>query len=280
MTTRATSIFFGLVFGFALTSAARAYTRLDNGAGTYVALPAGDFVVVLDGLPHSASFDHQALEEAVDTAIATWAAVHSLPLTIRRAGGEEVIVKGVPIVTVIDQDRTWERAPVLAVTALTSAAKTGVIVSAEMDINDVAFDFTNEFSPKDDSSTKPRYDLATVLTHELGHALGLGHSTDESSIMFPDIPPGALGVPVLSDDDRAGIGAIYAGVTLPEKSPMDSPSDKPRAPTQQSSSTSTSTGATPGCSAIPGRAPSSTTLALFVCCLAAVVLREKSRVAR
>src|SRR5205085_677277 len=29
-----------------------------------------------------------------------------------------------------------------------------------------------------------QYDLQTIVTHELGHALGLGHSSDTSSVMY------------------------------------------------------------------------------------------------
>jgi Matrixin/Prealbumin-like fold domain len=35
-----------------------------------------------------------------------------------------------------------------------------------------------------------QYDFQTVATHELGHALGLGHSTDTNSVMFPYLSPG------------------------------------------------------------------------------------------
>jgi hypothetical protein len=37
-----------------------------------------------------------------------------------------------------------------------------------------------------------QYDFQTVTTHELGHALGLGHSTDADSVMFPYLAPGQV----------------------------------------------------------------------------------------
>ncbi len=35
-----------------------------------------------------------------------------------------------------------------------------------------------------------QYDFQTVATHEMGHALGLGHSTDTNSVMYPYLSPG------------------------------------------------------------------------------------------
>jgi hypothetical protein len=63
------------------------------------------------------------------------------------------------------------------------------------------------------------YDLESLLTHELGHWMGLGHSAVIRAMMFPYAPPPGqfLGdrpttsVPdaPLSDDDRTGIRSLY-----------------------------------------------------------------------
>jgi hypothetical protein len=36
-----------------------------------------------------------------------------------------------------------------------------------------------------------QYDFRTVVTHELGHALGLGHSADNGSVMYATLAPGS-----------------------------------------------------------------------------------------
>src|SRR5208282_4275582 len=63
------------------------------------------------------------------------------------------------------------------------------------------------------------YDLESVLTHEIGHLLGFGHSAVWSAAMFPFVPaPGTfLGsrptpqVPdaPLSDDDETAVRVLY-----------------------------------------------------------------------
>jgi len=64
------------------------------------------------------------------------------------------------------------------------------------------------------------FDFASVVLHEIGHSLGLGHSEDPSSVMYPFFAP-ELVKRTLSADDIAGIQAIYLPdetTNLPEPS--------------------------------------------------------------
>jgi predicted Zn-dependent protease len=77
---------------------------------------------------------------------------------------------------------------------------------------DVAVNPTTQFSTDGTAGT---YDLETTLTHELGHVLGLEHSGLAGAIMQPrQTRNGTFDLPAirrrrLSDDDRAGLRAIY-----------------------------------------------------------------------
>lgn len=78
-------------------------------------------------------------------------------------------------------------------------------------------------------------DLQTVLLHETGHCLGLGHSADTSALMYPSYH-GEMRMP--GADDIAGLCAIY-GCTLPVPTP--SPTNTP-SPTGTPRVTPTPTG--------------------------------------
>jgi len=93
----------------------------------------------------------------------------------------------------------------LALTVTQYDDRTGRLLDADVLIN-----------PGKPIGDGPReFDLQTVLTHELGHVLGLGESdADSRATMWPDIPLAQTHQRTLADDDVRGIRAIYAGQAL------------------------------------------------------------------
>lgn len=67
------------------------------------------------------------------------------------------------------------------------------------------------FNPSYSWSTNPtgsQYDVQTIFTHELGHALGLGHSASSSAVMKPTFSEHEK-LRTISSDDISGITSIY-----------------------------------------------------------------------
>jgi hypothetical protein len=88
------------------------------------------------------------------------------------------------------------------------------------DGGDVVFDDAEPWSAFDGSE----FDLVLTATHEIGHALGLGHSADPSALMYPVLTGQTYGI---ASDDAAAIRALYG---TPEERPPAN--DVPSSPSQ------------------------------------------------
>lgn len=72
-----------------------------------------------------------------------------------------------------------------------------------------------------DSETQ-NVDLLTVAAHEIGHTLGLAHSSDPNALMYPSYSGPYR---TLSEDDIAGVQELYGVGSAPEPAPQVPPQD-------------------------------------------------------
>jgi hypothetical protein len=88
-------------------------------------------------------------------------------------------------------------------TSVRSDPRTGAVEEAIIELNG-AFQFTDV-----DPVPSDALDLESVFLHELGHVIGLAHSSDRRGVMHAGTKPGAAPRRALADDDIRGVCAIY-----------------------------------------------------------------------
>ncbi len=98
-----------------------------------------------------------------------------------------------------DNERTT-----LALTTITYLKDTGEIVDADIEVNSANVQLST-------SETNISNDLQAILTHEVGHFLGLAHSEVEDATMHRlyNVNVGDATFRTLSDDDRRGVCDLY-----------------------------------------------------------------------
>lgn len=118
--------------------------------------------------------------------------------------------------------------------------------STSIDEFDMAIDNRNFTWSVTCTDVSGQYDLQTVYLHELGHALGLGHSSDAQAVMYAYYTGARC---ALSQDDIDGVSALYpeTGGATPTQTP---------APTDTPTPTNTpEPGASPTPTSTPGNCP-------------------------
>jgi hypothetical protein len=157
----------------------------------------------------------EEVSRALDASLSTWSSVPCLddgnasialgrlkPVGCART---EYDPNGPNANSVIFRDATWSYAAsdqTLAFTTVTFDVATGLILDADVEINSLDNEITGGEQPV-------AYDLESILTHELGHLLGLAHSPDPIATMNPSYEPGTTSQRDLETDDVGAICAAY-----------------------------------------------------------------------
>ena len=106
---------------------------------------------------------------------------------------------------ILFQDNKWDYSGVDNTLGRTTVTfdDSGEILDADIEINHAYNDVTV-------SDDEVAYDLESILTHEIGHFIGLDHSLDLDATMNAAYEPGSIEFRTIEADDVAGACAIYA----------------------------------------------------------------------
>jgi hypothetical protein len=169
----------------------------------------------------SRTIPYDTAKQVIDASFATWQAAACVDgdapgITVSNVGSASCSevrynADGPNQNVIIFRDDGWPYSDpnnTLGLTTVTFNAETGEIYDADMEINSSGrnLSYSERVPPNG-------FDLASVVTHEAGHFLGLAHATDPRATMYASYKPGTSALRTLSPDDVAGICALYPNAT-------------------------------------------------------------------
>ncbi len=161
---------------------------------------------------------------AARRALAQWEAAANIRFNITTTNVQSIaltensnpVADGVSVITVADtpDNRRYIGNNALGKAALFFNPANGVISESDIVLSPTRF-FSADGSPQVGDPNNRVYDLETTFAHEIGHLLGLGHAANIGATMNVNQGenptynlPASTGRSI-SDDDRAGVRAIY-----------------------------------------------------------------------
>jgi hypothetical protein len=161
------------------------------------------FWINQSGLPHIANGSDFI---AVAAAFQTWQNVPLANISFQNMGTTPVPTVGQDgqnVVTFVDDSVPLGSDTIASTFSFFTTDANGNLIIQEADIAlNPAFDFSTSGDPD-------KYDIQGILTHEIGHFLGLDHSAMLSSVMTPFGTTAQLDQRTLSYDDMAGVALLY-----------------------------------------------------------------------
>ncbi len=146
--------------------------------------------------------------------------------TTSRELGYDVNNPDANINIILFQQTSWGHdSRAVAITSNVFNESTGEVVAFDMELNSVNFTFSIDGKPRNNVGTM---DIRNVVTHEVGHVIGLDHSPIRQSTMYVSGQPGELNKRDLHSDDVEGLCALYPtnGCTEEGNTTTTPPTDK------------------------------------------------------
>lgn len=182
------------------TNAAEAKTELlKTRSGSLVHWTGADISIGLAPASASKTIAQEGVALAVERAVETWNAVRAGQprLSVALGPNADVTIK-------FCRGRWYGDTIDLGKSEFTASLRDGAVTAATVELNECDHVFT---AP--DEGAVGRYDLQAVVTHELGHVLGLGHSDNPAAIMHPNGRGAEVRKP--HTDDKTALTLIYFG---------------------------------------------------------------------